>query len=562
MTTARHVFLGELASGGFGRVFLARDEFLGREVAIKRVRHDQRTSSYFPREQLLHEAKVLAAVQHPNIVTIYDVARVESSTEIVMEYVAGVTVRQLVNRHLLTAYDFKVLAKQMLCGLAAAHEHEILHCDIKPSNVMIASLSESRMVVKLLDFGMSPSSDSSKQQLVGSALFMAPEIYEGKGHSVQTDLYSLGCLFYYMLAGVVPFDGRDTIEVMAAHCGGDFHPLSHLREDLAEDLCSWVELFISSEPEKRFHDCHEALEELKDLEFPLSESERDIELTEGIVQIVRPVTPASLKPACLEERTRPQGVCQMKHSEMLHTRKISAGVRAYAEREAERLPVYRLCASEVKPPKQIEEQEVLKLRKEYWYAMLHGRRTGPLDMEAIGRLILGGYIGSEDLVWHEGWNDWRRADECPLTGVYLCEYQRTHRQITQPVEVKHEKWHTKFVEEFGWEMCALVGLSLMSFVAVYIYPHAWMTVMSAFSILLVLGGFLSLKCCEGKEGKKWLVAGLLIPVIGDVYYACGHRRKAMKGLTLIVLGGVFLAGIMNASQWSWEVLDALFAVLS
>ena len=87
MTTARHVFLGELASGGFGRVFLARDEFLGREVAIKRVRHDQRTSSYFPREQLLHEAKVLAAVQHPNIVTIYDVARVESSTEIVMEYV-------------------------------------------------------------------------------------------------------------------------------------------------------------------------------------------------------------------------------------------------------------------------------------------------------------------------------------------------------------------------------------------------------------------------------------------------------------------------------------------
>lgn len=553
MIAARHVFLGELASGGFGRVFLARDEYLGREVAIKRLRHDRHSSKYFEREQLLHEAKVLAAVQHPNIVTIYDVNASDGVTEIVMEYVAGVTARQLVSRHLLNASDFVVFAKQMLFGLSAAHEHEVLHCDIKPSNVMVASVSENRMTVKLLDFGMSPSSGSSRQQLVGSALFMAPEIYEGKGHTKQSDLYSAGCLFYYMLAGVVPFDGRDTIEIMASHCGGDFHPLHSLRSDLPEDLCTWVELLMAARPDMRFRDCHEALEELTGIPVPSNDGERTITIAEGMDRVVHPITQISLKPDGLDVKTQSQGVSQVYQNEMLMTRKISEAVCNYAMKEHVRQPYYRRQQEEVLPPKRIEQEEVVKLRKNQWYVMLHGRKRGPLELDELGRLVLGGYITCDDLVWHEGWNDWRRADECPDTGVYLCEYRRMHYKPQPKVERKP----MAFAPE-DWELWVALGIGALSILFVYIRPQAWVFVLSLYASLLALEGYLSLKLSERKDGRKWLLTGLFLPVIGDVYYACHFKKRAIKGLLLMLLGGVYLGVAVSSGQWDWSMLNSIF----
>lgn len=253
-----------MGKGGVGEVFLARDLQLDRWVAIKRL-HPETEEAARRAEAAMAEAKNLAALQHPNIVTIYDFLEEEGDVLVVMEYVQGRTLEAIVMSAPLMLEDFLEVALQSLEGLSAAHSIGMLHRDIKPSNIMITTPASGRMQVKILDFGLSkiskepsPQTIDQSNALLGSIYTMAPEQFEQRPLDARTDLYALGCVLYQALSGRLPFDGETMAEVMAAHLNGAFSPLAPMRPDLSHAVCAWTERLMARNMEDRPRSASEA----------------------------------------------------------------------------------------------------------------------------------------------------------------------------------------------------------------------------------------------------------------------------------------------------------------
>jgi tRNA A-37 threonylcarbamoyl transferase component Bud32 len=260
----RYVYQQLLGRGGVGEVFLAHDMQLDRWVAIKRL-HTETEEAARRAESAMAEARNLAALQHPNIVTIYDFLVEDGDVLVVMEYVNGRTLETVIMAAPLIFEDFLEVALQTLDGLAAAHSIGMLHRDIKPSNIMLSTPVGGRMQVKILDLGLSkitaapaPQSTDQAGALLGSIYTMAPEQFEQRPLDARTDLYALGCVLYQSLAGRLAFEGRTTAEVMAAHLAGNFTPLAPMRPDLPPAACAWTERLLARQMEDRPRSATEA----------------------------------------------------------------------------------------------------------------------------------------------------------------------------------------------------------------------------------------------------------------------------------------------------------------
>lgn len=266
---ACYELLAPLASGGPGVVFLARDTRTGQEVAIKRLRHADATADAL----LLREAQQQARLRHPNIVAILESGVDEQGGYVVMELVRGETLEERIARGTLTAVEFDALVRQTLVGLSAAHEHGVLHLDLKPENLMIARLPSGEMQVKILDFGLAretnaqetPHAAEERSGLHGSIHFMAPEQFRRATPDERTDLYALGCVYYHALSGKRPFTGDTTPQVMVAHLYHRLEALTALRPDLPAGLTSWIDRLMSLLPTNRPESAAAALREYEDL---------------------------------------------------------------------------------------------------------------------------------------------------------------------------------------------------------------------------------------------------------------------------------------------------------
>ncbi len=267
----RYQILTKIGQGGIGAVYRARDTALKREVAIKRLLpqcekpEEERNTT----EELVREASLLSKLQHPNIVTVYDAGIDEDGGFVVMELIDGETIDETIGRGALTYGDFKGVAEQALEGLIAAQEIDMLHRDLKPSNVMISWLPSGRFELKLLDFGLAKVTQRPSLQTVqhgdailGSIYFMAPEQFEREPLDGRTDLYSMGCLFYYALAGAYPFDGEHGAEVMTKKLEHQVVPLHERRPDIPPGVCDWVMRLMARGREGRPATAKLALEEL------------------------------------------------------------------------------------------------------------------------------------------------------------------------------------------------------------------------------------------------------------------------------------------------------------
>lgn len=262
----RYYLRQKLGRGGVGEVRLGYDLQLERPIAVKRV-HLQMGASSERSKMALAEAKGLARLQHPNIVTIFDILEHRGDVMIVMEYLYGYTVEAL--KGPMTCEDFINLARQSLTGLAAAHSHGMLHLDIKPTNIMLSWLATDQMQVKLLDFGLATVMGSADDQnpnepvaLLGSVHTMAPEQLDRDPVDVRTDLYSLGCVFYFALTLREPFDAGTVSAIIDRHLEHRFAPLASLRPDLPPGLCAWVETLMARRPEDRPTNAKAALTDL------------------------------------------------------------------------------------------------------------------------------------------------------------------------------------------------------------------------------------------------------------------------------------------------------------
>lgn len=263
----RYQILGPIAEGGRGEVLRGWDSHLGREVAIKKVRTDASDGAdESAMEDLIKEARTLSTLNHPNVVSVYDVGLDEEGAYIVMELVKGETLEDIVSRGAMTVRDFDSLVNQTLEGMIAAHAAGLIHLDLKPQNLMITWLASGAFQVKILDFGLAmaaaqPVTQQTDEEggIFGSIYFMAPEQFERSPVGPRTDLYSLGCIFYYALTKQYPFQGHTAPEVMTSHLYHQLTPLAKLRPDLTRFYHQWVDWLSSRQAENRPSSTAEAL---------------------------------------------------------------------------------------------------------------------------------------------------------------------------------------------------------------------------------------------------------------------------------------------------------------
>ena len=255
----RYVFDRQIGTGGGGSVYLAHDQTLNRWVAIKRIEILDESSP----QAALREAKNLASIQHPNIVTIHDFFFENNGTYVVMEFLQGENIDAL--QEPMETYEFVNFARQCLEGLSAAHHLGIVHRDIKSGNIMITSSG----VVKILDFGLSkPLAEPSLQtmdhnnSILGSIHNMSPEQLCGSLIDQRTDIYSMGCVFYQALTRRFAFNGANSPAVISAHLKHDFIPLVMRRPDISPHLAHWVERLFAFDADQRPATASDALHEL------------------------------------------------------------------------------------------------------------------------------------------------------------------------------------------------------------------------------------------------------------------------------------------------------------
>ena len=264
---ARYEIREKIGQGGMGSVFRAYDTRMAREVAIKRIQQEGDASEReAAAQQIIKEAGSLALLQHPHIVTVYDVGTDEEGPYVVMELISGKTLDELIERAPLTWPDFRELALQTQEALIAAQELNLVHRDLKPGNLMLTWLPSGRFQVKIVDFGLASNVQSATldhlkdaDAVFGSIFFMSPEQFERATLNARADMYSIGCVYYHALAGIYPFNGANGMQVMTAHLNHQVTPLQDVRPDIPRWACDWVMWHINRQPADRPENARESL---------------------------------------------------------------------------------------------------------------------------------------------------------------------------------------------------------------------------------------------------------------------------------------------------------------
>lgn len=264
----RYEIRGKIGQGGLGAVYRGYDTRMNREIAIKRisVANDDPDLQEESTRQLIKEAGALASLQHPHIVTVYDVGSDEDGPYVIMELINGKTLDELIERAPLTWNDFRELAIQTQEALIAAQELDLIHSDIKPSNLMLTWLPSGKFQMKIVDFGLATLTQSQSleelqeiEAVFGSIFFMAPEQFERVPIDARTDMYAMGCVYYQALTGLYPFKGETGNEVMVSHLHHTVVPIQEVRADIPLWACDWIMWHINRMPGDRPESAREAL---------------------------------------------------------------------------------------------------------------------------------------------------------------------------------------------------------------------------------------------------------------------------------------------------------------
>ncbi|MGZ6527998.1 MAG: serine/threonine-protein kinase [Actinomycetota bacterium] len=254
----RYRIVRELGHGGMGEVFVAENLSIGCLVAIKVLRKDLAANEPF-RHRFQKEAEAIAAVQHANVARFLDLV-IGDPTFLVMEYVEGPTLAFVLKHEQALSIERAVELTRRLCwGIDAAHRAGVVHRDIKPSNVILAPDPETGEQPKLIDFGVAKvaSKPSDVQltrsgQMVGTPHYMSPEQITGGDIDARSDVYSLGCLLYHMVAGRPPHIGLDEFQILQGHVNGKFVGAGIVRQGVPVELDQLLQRALAKDPQARF----------------------------------------------------------------------------------------------------------------------------------------------------------------------------------------------------------------------------------------------------------------------------------------------------------------------
>ena len=237
----------QVASGSFGRIYRAHDSQLNRDVALKLMRGDITQSQ--PIERLLSEARTLARVHHPNVVTVHGADVRGGRAGLWMELVDGQTLDSWVRSHgSMGGGEASSIGVDLCRALAAVHAAGLVHGDVKAQNVM----REKGGRIVLMDFGAGRAQGAAAIGVAGTPMYLAAEVLAGEPPTTQSDLYSLGVLLFYLLTGTFPYTGVDLESLRAAHADDDRRWLRDLRPELPRELVQAIERAINPDPARRF----------------------------------------------------------------------------------------------------------------------------------------------------------------------------------------------------------------------------------------------------------------------------------------------------------------------
>jgi len=265
-----YTILGLLGIGGMGEVYRARDERLGRDVAVK-ILAPALAGEGKELERFEREARTLAALAHPNILNIFDVGEHDGTRYAVMELLEGETLRERMARGPLPWRTTVAIAMAVAKGLAATHARGIIHRDLKPENVFLLADGG----VKVLDFGLARREPQpgvepveEKEGLIGTAVYMAPEQIMGQPADARTDIFALGALMHEMLSGTRPF-GRVTVgETMGAILHAEPLPIESSARKVPLALHRLIQRCLDKEPDKRLQSALDVVFALSDVTAP------------------------------------------------------------------------------------------------------------------------------------------------------------------------------------------------------------------------------------------------------------------------------------------------------
>jgi len=259
----RYQIIKTIGEGGMANVYLAYDTILDRNVAVKVLRGDLANDEKFVR-RFQREALSASSLSHPNIVEVYDVGEDNGLYYIVMEYIEGKHLKQLLKkRGSLTIREVVDIMSQLTDGMTSAHDSYIIHRDIKPQNIMILENG----LIKITDFGIAMALNATQltqtNSVMGSVHYLPPEQACGKGATIQSDVYSMGILMYELLTGSVPYKGENAVEIALKHIKEEIPSVKEKNNDIPNSVANIVKRSTAKNLKNRYADAREMNEDLK-----------------------------------------------------------------------------------------------------------------------------------------------------------------------------------------------------------------------------------------------------------------------------------------------------------
>ncbi|MDO4942333.1 MAG: Stk1 family PASTA domain-containing Ser/Thr kinase [Lachnospiraceae bacterium] len=257
----RYEIIKQIGAGGMADVYMAKDIRLGRFVAIKVLKSEFSSDENFLRKFNI-EAQAVAGLIHPNIINVYDVGVQGDIHYIVMELGDGITLKEHIrNEKKLSAKEAVDFSIQIAEAISCAHEHKIIHRDIKPQNILVSSYG----TIKVTDFGIAKAANSNTTTAtaIGSVHYLSPEQARGGFSDERSDIYSLGITMYEMVTGRVPFDHENGVTIALMHLQNDVIPPKEINEQIPTSLEKIILKCLAKKPEERYQNAQELVSDLK-----------------------------------------------------------------------------------------------------------------------------------------------------------------------------------------------------------------------------------------------------------------------------------------------------------